>query len=58
MTIKELSEICGDLLYRNNPIDDDAKVFFRTPKGEVYELNTGSCIIGLGKDSDVSIVFE
>lgn len=58
MTIRELNEICGDLLYRSNPIDDDAKVFFRTPKGEVYEINTGSCIIGLGKDSDVSIVFE
>lgn len=58
MTIKDLNEICGDLLYRNNPIDDDAQVFFRTPKGEVYEINTGSCIIGLGQDSDVSIVFE
>lgn len=57
MTIKELHEICEDLLYGNNPIDD-AEVYFRTPKGEVYEINTGSCIIGLGKDSDVSIVFE
>lgn len=58
MTIKEIHEICEDLLYGNNPIDDDAKIFFRTPKGEVYEINTGSCIIGLGKDSDVSIIFE
>lgn len=57
MTIKEIHEICEDLLYGNNPIED-AEVYFRTPKGEVYEINTGSCIIGLGKDSDVSIVFE
>lgn len=58
MTIKEIHEICEDLLYGNNHIDDDAEVYFRTPKGEVYEINTGSCIIGLGKDSDVSIIFE